>query len=86
MEITFSDIVHITSQHNQILYTGYFLHILHLDTIKSEINFKLKVKMNEILMYGFQLDIDHSNPYIHSTTVLCDNLLDECQWSETDSI
>ena len=31
-----------------------FLHILHLDIIKSEINFKLKVKMNKTL--GFQWD------------------------------
>ena len=46
--------VHITSQHNQFLYTGYFSHILHLDIIKNEINFKLKVKMNNILLYGFQ--------------------------------
>ena len=42
---------HITSQHNKFLYTGYFSRILH---IKSEINFKLKVKMNKILIYGFQ--------------------------------
>ena len=42
-----------TSQQNQFLYTGYISHILHLDT-KSEINFKLKVKMNKILIYGFQ--------------------------------
>ena len=31
--------VHLTSQHNKFLYTSYFLHILHLDIIKSEINF-----------------------------------------------
>ena len=34
--------------------SGYFSHILHLDIIKSEINFKLKVEMNKILIYGFQ--------------------------------
>ena len=28
--------------------------VLHLDIIKIEINFKLKVKMNKILIYGFQ--------------------------------
>ena len=39
----------------QFLYAGYFLHILHLDIIESEINFKMKVKMNKILIiYGFQ--------------------------------
>ena len=43
--------------------------------IKSEINFKLKVKVNKILAYIlFSVGIDHSNPYIHSTTVLCDNI------------
>ena len=44
--------VHITSQHNQFLYTGYFSHILHFDIIKSEINFKLKVKVNKILLFN----------------------------------
>ena len=43
--------VYITSQHNKFLYTGYFSHILHLDIIKV---FKLKVKMNKILIYCFQ--------------------------------
>ena len=28
--------------------------IFHLDILKSEINFKLKVKMNKMLIYGFQ--------------------------------
>ena len=46
--------VHTTSQHTQLLYTGYFSHILYLDITKSEINFKLKVKMNKMLIYGFQ--------------------------------
>ena len=43
---------YITTQ--RTLYDGYFSHILHLDIIKSEINFKLKVKMNKMLIYGFQ--------------------------------
>ena len=46
--------VHLTSLHNKFLYAGYFSHILHLDIIKSEINFKLKVKINKMLIYGFQ--------------------------------
>ena len=46
--------VHLTSQHNKFLCAGYFSHILHLDIIKSEINFKLIVKMNKMLIYGFQ--------------------------------
>ena len=44
----------LTLEINRFLYTGYFSYILHLDIIKSEINFKLKVKMNKILIYGFQ--------------------------------
>ena len=40
--------------HNQFLYSDYFSHIINLDIIKSEINFKLKVKMHKILIYGFQ--------------------------------
>ena len=43
---------YITTQ--QIFVYWLFSHILHLDNIKSEINFKLKVKMNKILIYGFQ--------------------------------
>ena len=47
-----------TSQHNQFWYNGYF-------QIESE---------NEQNPYiWFSIGIDHSNPYIHSTTVLCDN-------------
>ena len=34
--------------------------------------FKLKVKVKKILIYWFSMGIDHSNPYIHSTTLLCD--------------
>ena len=50
----FTYYVHLTSQHNKFLYTCYVSHIINLDIIKSEINFKLKVKMNKILIYGFQ--------------------------------
>ena len=41
-----------------------FSQILHLD---------MKVKMNKILYIWFLMGIDYSNPYTHSTTVLCDN-------------
>ena len=47
-------VIELRFQNYQFLYTGYFSHILHLDIIKIEINFKLKVKMNKILIYGFQ--------------------------------
>ena len=46
------------------VYWLFFKHSL-LSIIKSEINLKLKVN---ILIYG----IDHTNPYVHSTTVMCD--------------
>ena len=65
--------VYFTSHYYQFLYTGCFSHVLYPDIIKSEINLKLKVKMNNILIYG-SMGIDHSNPYIHSTTVLCDGM------------
>ena len=45
---------HFTSQHIQFLYTRYFSCIFYLDIIKSEINLKLKVKMKNTLIYGFQ--------------------------------
>ena len=54
VESTFCNYECLTLEIDQFLYTGYFSHILHLDIIKSEINFKLKVKMNKILIYGFQ--------------------------------
>ena len=44
----------LTSQNHKFLYTTYFSHIPHLDVTKSEINLKLKVKMNKMLIYGFQ--------------------------------
>ena len=45
---------HFISQHIQFLHTSYISHIFYLDIIKSEINLKLKVKMKNILIYGFQ--------------------------------
>ena len=44
--------VHLTSQRNQFFYTGYFSHILHLGIIKSEINFKSKVKTKYMIFNG----------------------------------
>ena len=51
--------------HNRFLYTDYFSQILHLDIIKSEINLKLR-------RIWFSMGVDYNNPYIHSTSVLCD--------------
>ena len=40
---------------------------------RNPVSTKLKVKVMKNLIYHFQWGyIDHSNPYIHSTTVLCD--------------
>ena len=43
--------VHLTSQHNNFLYTGYINTFITLISLKV---LKLKVKMNKILIYGFQ--------------------------------
>ena len=51
-----------------ILYTGCFSHALYPDIneIESE---------NEEYPYiWLSMGIDHSNPYIHSTTILCDTV------------
>ena len=55
--------VHLTSQHDQFLYTGYFSHILHLDIIKSV---QIESENEEYPYIWFSMGIDHSNPYIHS--------------------
>ena len=54
---------------NQFLYSSCLLCALYTDII---INFKSKVKIKNIPYIWFSMGIDHSNPYIHSTTVLCD--------------
>ena len=45
--------------------------ILDIDVIRNGNNLKLKVKSEFSLSMGLMV-INHSNPYIHSTTVLCD--------------
>ena len=42
---------------------------LHIHVNRSPVGSKLKVKVMKNLI---SIGIDHSNPYIHSTTVLCD--------------
>ena len=51
------------------MYTSYFSHILHLDIIKSD---QIESENEQNPYIWFSVEIDHSNPYIHSTTVLCD--------------
>ena len=49
-----------------------FLYVLDIDVTRNGNNLKLKVKSEFSLSMGLMV-INHSNPYIHSTTVLCDN-------------
>ena len=68
-------LTHLTSQHNKFLYTGNFSHILHLDNIKI-VQIECENEQNPYIW--FLMGIDHSNPYIHSTTVLCDTCVCVC--------
>ena len=47
-----------------------FLYVLDIDVTRNGNNLKLKVKSEFSLSMGLMV-INHSNPYIHSTTVLC---------------
>ena len=49
-----------------------FLYVLDIDVTRNGNNLKLKVKSELSLVWALMLN-NHSNPYIHSTTVLCDN-------------
>ena len=49
----------------------FFLYVLDIDVTRNGNNLKLKVKSEFSLSMGLML-INHSNPYIHSTTILCD--------------
>ena len=49
------------------------MYVLDIDVTRNGNNLKLKVKSEFSLSMGLMV-INHSNPYIHSTTVLCDNL------------
>ena len=52
---------------------GFFLYVLNIDVTRNGNNLKLKVK-SEFSLSMVLMVINHSNPYIHSTTVLCDNM------------
>ena len=47
------------------------MYVLDIDVTRNGNNLKLKVKSEFSLSMGLMV-INHSNPYIHSTTVLCD--------------
>ena len=54
----------------------FFVYVLDIDVTRNGNNLKLKVKSEFSLSMGMML-INHSNPYIHSTTVLCDIYVDK---------
>ena len=49
----------------------FFLCVLDIDLTRNGNNLKLKVKSEFSLIMGLMV-INHSNSYIHSTTILCD--------------
>ena len=49
----------------------FFLYVIDIDVTRNGNNLKLKVKSEFSLSMGLML-INHSTPYIHSTTILCD--------------
>ena len=73
MEIIFWDIMYIL-HHNTIIF-GILLIFHTLFTLILLKSNKLQIKSeNEQNPYMVFNGIDHSNPYIHSTTILCDNI------------
>ena len=52
----------------------FFWYVLDIDVSRNGNNLKLKVKSEFSLSMGLML-INHSNPYIQSTTLLCDNYI-----------
>ena len=56
---------------NTFIFGEFILYVLDIDVTRNGNNLKLKVKSEFSLSMGLMV-INHSNPYIHSTTVLCD--------------
>ena len=65
--IFFSYYVYLTSHYYQFLYTGCFSRTLYPDIIKSD---EIESENKQYHFVWFSMGIYHSNPYIHSTTVL----------------
>ena len=56
-----------------------FQHVFHLGVGRSQIQWKLKVKTQiSVFPYAKIGQNDHSNPYIESTTVLSDIIINIC--------
>ena len=53
------------------------MYVLDIDVTRNGNNLKLKVKSEFSLSMGLMV-INHSNPYIHSTTLLCDIIIVLC--------
>ena len=69
VEIIFSDIMYLTSQPHKNTTNFCIPVIFHvLSTLISLKVFKLKVKICLCTCIWFSMGIDHSNPYIYSTT------------------
>ena len=64
VESIFLDITHVTSQ--------IFVYKLFFMCSLPGYHFQNESKNEEYPYMGFSMGIDHSNPYIHNTTVLCD--------------
>ena len=50
------------------------LYVFDIDVTRNGNNLKLNVKSEFSLSMGLMV-INHSNPYIHSTTILCDTII-----------
>ena len=57
-----------------------FLHVLHLDILRSQIELKLKVKTANILMYGYNAGLRRSRR-VNESIVLCYSVLEKYQFS-----
>ena len=76
---------------NTFIFGEFILFCMFLTLMSLEMGkkLKLKVKSEFSLSMGLML-INHSNPYIHSTTILCDmtmvHSLAELEWTLTNMI
>ena len=68
MEIIFSDIMYIL-HHNT---TNFCILIIFHTFLISYNQLQIESENEEYPYIWFSMGIDHSNPYIHSTTILCD--------------
>ena len=65
---------------SNFLHAVTFLHVLHLDILRSQIELKLKVKTANILMYGYNAGLRRSRR-VNESIVLCYSVLEKYQFS-----